>query len=249
MRLEVVMDNLRRGGLRTTVGDLMTRPVRTVSMGAGFKEVVAILLRGAASAVPVVDDDDRMVGIISETDLLLKERGLDDQGRHLFRSKAHLVERSKAQGTVAAELMNWPVVTAHPELPVQEAARLMLEKGVNQLPVVDADDCLLGIVSRGDLLRVFLRDDETLRCLIRDEVIEEQLWMDPTAIAVEVADGVVSLSGEVSRRSGITVLLRAVASVPGVVDARDAGLSYRFDDIRHRVGRRRERPVTAPARR
>ena len=149
-------------------------------------------------------------------------------------------ERSKAEGTTAGEIMTAPAITAHAEMRVREAARLMHNEGVKRLPVVDSDGCLVGIVSRSDLLRVFVRDDETLREQIREDLIRRSLWMDPKTINVEVTDGVVRLSGEVDHRSEIAVLVHSVASIPSVVAARDVGLSFSYDDIRNRPGLRSE---------
>jgi CBS-domain-containing membrane protein len=229
---EVAMDSKYRGGLRQLVRDVMTREVRTVEPTTGFKEMVGLIEEAGVGALPVVSDARHLVGIVSETDLLLKEEGPEVDDRHLFETRARRRERSKAEGRTAYRVMSSPVVSARPDMPVQQAARLMHERRVKHLPVVDGDGCLLGIVSRGDLLRVFTRDDETLRREILDDLVLKALWMDPDAVEVEVTDGVVRLSGELERRSTVAVLLRLVGSIPGVVACEDAGLRFRVDDTR-----------------
>ena len=228
--------NMQGGGLRPTVGDVMTRPVRTVAIGTGFKEMVGVIEEARVSALPVLSDEGKVLGIVSEADLLLREGGPEREDHHLFPSRARWREQLKAEGTTAGEIMTSPAITAGPDMPVQEAARLMRARGVKRLPVVDADGCLIGVVSRSDLLRVFMRDDDTLRRQIREDLIRGSLWMDPDTLNVEVTDGVVRLSGEVDRRSEVTVLVHCVASIPSVVAAEDVGLRFRYDDIRHRTG-------------
>ena len=226
------MDSEYRGGLRPLVRDVMTREVRTVEPTTGFKQMVGLIEEAGVGALPVVFDTRHLVGIVSETDLLLKEEGPEQDDRHIFETRARRLERAKAEGRAAYQVMSSPVVSARPDMPVPQAARLMHEKRVKHLPVVDGDGCLLGIVSRGDLLRVFTRDDEALRREILDDLVLKALWMEPDSIEVEVADGVVRLSGELERRSAVTILLRLVASIPGVVACEDAGLRFRVDDTR-----------------
>jgi CBS domain-containing protein len=221
-------------GLRPRVRDVMTTDVRTVSTETGFREMVGLIEEARVSALPVLSDEGKVLGIVSEADLLLKESRPGHEDRQLFESKAHRVERSKAEGTTAGEIMSSPAITAPPEMPVQEAARLMHEKRVKRLPILDADGSLVGIVSRSDLLRVYMRDDETLRRQIREDLIRGALWMDADSITVEVTGGVVRLSGQVDRRSQVPVLMHTVALVPGVVAVQDVGLSFDYDDIRHR---------------
>ena len=223
-------------GLRPTVKEVMTRHVRTVSVKTGFKEMVRLIEEARVSALPVVSEDGKVLGVVSEADLLLKEEGPEVEEHPLFQSRAQRRERLKAVGTAAGGVMTAPAITAHPGMRVQQAARLMHTRGLKRLPVVDAHGCLVGIVSRSDLLRVFTRDDEILRQLVREDLIRRSLWMDPEAIQVDVADGVVQLSGEVDRRSEIAVLVHCVTAIPGVVAAEDAGLRYQYDDIRNRPG-------------
>jgi CBS domain-containing protein len=173
------------GGLRPAVKDVMTRQVRTVTPTAGFREMVALIEAARVSALPVVSESGAVEGIVSEADLLLKEE--PERDRHRFESRARRRERAKAAGTTAAEVMTRPVIAAWPDMPVSEAARLMRAKGVKRLPVLDADGRLVGIVSRSDLLRIFLHDDESVRRQLRQDPVLRRLWTDPDDVVIESA--------------------------------------------------------------
>lgn len=221
--------------MKRTVQDVMTRTVIVVNASAPFKELVGLMDEHRVSALPVVDGEGRLVGIVSEADLLLKEGYTPSGGeRHVFEGRRRRIERSKASGLVAAQLMTAPVVTVSPEASLGEAARRMHERRVKRLPVVDAEGRVVGIVSRADLLKVFLRCDEEIRHEVVRDVIERTLWIDPLTIRVEVRDGVVLLQGQVERRSLIPVFVSLVQRVEGVVGV-DARLSYEVDDV---TGRR-----------
>jgi CBS domain-containing protein len=210
------------------VMDVMTGTVAVVREDAPFKEIVRQLDGYRVSALPVVDRDGRLVGIVSEADLLLKEER-DADGERPFEGRRRRLERYKAEGISARELMTSPVVSIRPQAAIGEAARVMHARGVKRLPVVDQDGRVVGIVSRRDLLHVFLRPDDEIRRDVVHGVIEETLWIDPATIRVTVTDGVVALLGEVERRSVAEILVRLVIGVDGVVGVEDR-LSYRFDD-------------------
>lgn len=209
------------------VAALMTTDVVTVGPGTVFKEVVERLHERRVSAVPVVDAEGRVVGVVSEADLLLKE---ERPGR---RPGGPLVDphgdSARALARNAAAMMTSPAVTVRPEATLTEAARLMHRRHVKRLPVVDADGRLAGIVSRGDLIRVFLRSDDALAREIREDVLLQTLVLDPTAIAVAVHDGVVRLEGQVETRSLAAIAARLVQGVEGVV-AVENRLRWRVDD-------------------
>ncbi len=217
--------------MKARVADVMTEKVLSVRQEAGFKEMVAIMESARISALPVVDEEGHVVGVVSEADLLLKEERPDLDGRRLFESRQRRIERRKAAGQTAGELMSSPPIVATPDMPVVEAARIMHRHNVKRLPVVDPPGRLVGIVSRADVLKVFMRPDEDIRREIVDEVIVKTLWMDPERIRVTVVGGIVELAGEVDRKSDVTTLVSLCSSVDGVV-AVDADLRYRFDDSR-----------------
>lgn len=209
------------------VSELMTREVVTVPGNAVFKDIVRTLTEHRVTAVPVVDHAGHPLGVISERDLLPKSA---DQGDY-FRS---LPERDawgqdKAEGQRAEDLMSAPAVCARPDWTVAEAARLMESQGVKRLLVVDDADVLVGIVSRRDLLRVFLRDDDDIRHEITAEILDRTLRQSPAAVTVKVADGRVELHGTVRFKSLVPVVERLCRTVDGVISVK-ALLGYAVDD-------------------
>ena len=210
------------------VRTVMTAPVVSVSEDAPFKEIVAALARNRVSAVPVVDSAGVVVGVVSESDLLAKVvTGGDPQARtRAYRPGTGHQRKSHAE--TAAELMTSPATTTRPDASVVDAARIAALGHLRRLPVVDDNGVLVGIVTRSDLLSVFLRDDDELGAHIRDVTVR-QLMLDPASIDVSVTDGVVTLSGRLDRRSQIAPLLDAVRATAGVVGVHD-NLLYCLDD-------------------
>lgn len=216
--------------MKRTVSDVMTRTVVSVNAFTPFKDIVRRMQEFRVSAVPVIDEDRRVLGLVSEGDLILKEDPELEGEPHLFEGVHRRHDRSKAAGLVASEVMSVPVITVGPEATLGEAARLMHRRAVKRLPVVDPDTGgILGIVSRTDLLKVFLRADAEIAREIREDVIRRTLWIDPDTIRVVVNDGVVTIDGQVERRSLIPVLERLVLSTEGVV-AFEHHLGYLTDD-------------------
>jgi CBS domain-containing protein len=218
--------------MRMRVTSVMTaRPVMATE-STGFKEIAGLMAEYRISAVPVVDEAGRLVGLVSETDLLLKETfATGDDRRHLLESGRKRRERAKAGALLARDLMSSPAVAIGPSALITEAARLMHDRNVKRLPVVDDDGHLVGIVTRGDLLRVFLRPDSQIRDEVVEGLIVKTLWMDPNNLEVQVANGVVDLSGEVDRKSDIRVLCNMIGGLDGVVGVVER-LCYRYDDTR-----------------
>ncbi|GLV92247.1 MULTISPECIES: CBS domain-containing protein [Streptomyces] len=209
------------------IRELMTREVVTVPSNAPFKEIARTLTEHKVSAVPVVDSAGRPLGVISERDLLPKSAGQSDYFRSLPEREAW--QEDKAAGTRAEELMSSPPVCARPDWTVAEAARLMEAQGVKRLLVVDDSDVLIGIVSRRDLLRIFLRADEDIRHEIMGDVLELGVRQSPSAITVAVTDGRVELHGTVDFRSLIPLIERLCRTVDGVVSVTQH-LGYAIDD-------------------
>lgn len=214
---------------RWLVRDVMTKDVVTVTAGTPYKEVVDLLAQHAIGAVPVVGSDGRVVGMVSEADLLHKlEFGGQPQARRPG-NRRHRTGRAKASADTAADLMSAPAVVVSPAATLTAAAALMEAKGVKRLPVVDPARRIVGILSRRDLLRVYLRGDAAIREDIVTDVLVRTLWLDPSHLRVTVDRGVVTLAGTVDRSSTITLLVGLVAAVPGVVDVVDH-LSYHIAD-------------------
>ncbi|MFF9132960.1 CBS domain-containing protein [Streptomyces sp. NPDC014806] len=191
------------------VSDVMTHTVVAVGSEAPFKDVVELLDQWKVSALPVLAGEGRVVGVVSEADLLPKEelRDTDD---------GNLAERAKASALTAGELMSAPAVTVHADATVAEAARIMARRHVKRLPVVDGVGLLQGVVSRSDLLKVFLRSDEEITAEIRSDVLP--LLPVGDTLTVSVTDGVVTLFGSLPERGLVPVIARAVRAVEGVVD-------------------------------
>lgn len=211
------------------VSDLMTASVVRVRRETGFKEIARLLAEYDITAVPVVDDDDRPVGVVSEADLLRKEAGQRDPTGLLPVLHPRPTDRAKAEATTAEGLMNSPAVTARPQWTVVEAAQVMERHHVKRLPVVDEADRLVGVISRADLLRVFLRGDRAIRDEISRDILVRTLGIAPSAVTVHVVDGRVSLDGTVERKSLVPVALRLCRGVDGVVDV-SGNLGHEIDD-------------------
>ncbi|MFE3854341.1 CBS domain-containing protein [Streptomyces griseorubiginosus] len=194
-----------------TVSDVMTHTVVAVGSEAPFKEIVELLDQWKVSALPVLAGEGRVVGVVSEADLMAKEEFRDTE-------EGDPAERHKAGAMTAGELMSAPAVTVHADASLAEAARIMARRHVKRLPVVDGVGLLQGVVSRSDLLKVFLRDDEEIAQEIRGSVLGQLPVTSP--LTVSVSEGVVTLGGALPDRMLVPVIARAVRAVEGVVDIR-----------------------------
>jgi CBS-domain-containing membrane protein len=201
------------------VSDVMTQTVAAVDREARFKEIVETMERWQVSALPVLAGEGRVVGVVSEADLLPKEEFRGAQPSRLEQVQ-RLDDVRKAGGLTAGDLMSAPALTVHAGDTLAQAARTMAFKSVKRLPVVDGQGLLQGIVSRADLLKVFLRPDEDLAAEIRTEIIGPLCAAAPEEPAVSVTDGVVTLSGTLRDPSLLPVTARLVQAVEGVVDVR-----------------------------
>ncbi|WP_410535214.1 CBS domain-containing protein [Streptomyces sp. KL2] len=200
------------------VRDLMTGDVVSVREDTRYREILRALDRNRVSALPVVDAQDRVVGVVSEADLLRAEGNCEERPRALPRlPRLPRPPRAPDRTGTAGELMTAPAVTIGPDEPVARAARLIEDKGVKRLPVVDGEWRLLGIVSRRDLVRMHVRADADIRGDIVDGVLKHTLWVDPSQVDVDVDDGVVELRGRVDRRTTAAFAVRLAEQVPGVV--------------------------------
>ncbi|MEV6566905.1 CBS domain-containing protein [Streptomyces kronopolitis] len=200
-----------------TVGELMTRQVVSVQLDTPFKDIAQTLADNAVSAVPVLDGLGRPAGIVSEADLLRKAADRSDLSGRTPLPHLEAWERARAEGRTAGELMSAPAVCAHPDWTVVEAARLMEVHHVKRLPVVDETEALLGIVSRSDLLRVFLRQDTAIQEEISREVVGRTARLGAAGVTADVVQGQVALHGSVDEALLIPVLVRMCAGVDGVV--------------------------------
>ncbi|MCE3287287.1 MAG: domain containing rane protein [Gaiellaceae bacterium] len=213
------------------VGEVMTTDVLTIGPEAELRDVARLFVEHGITGVPVCGAQREILGVISEGDILFKEQGPAEEGQSLLarldRSASRAAERAAA--IKVGDAMSAPAMTVSPFYSVAEAARIMSEHGINRLPVVKGDE-LVGIVTRTDLVRAFVRSDEDIRREIRQEVLRDILWLEaPAAIGVDVDRGVVRLNGHMETSSDASLLVRLVGRVPGVVSVL-ADLSWTTDD-------------------
>ncbi|MFD1659243.1 CBS domain-containing protein [Streptomyces caeni] len=216
-------------GTPNIVSDVMTHTVAAVGRRAAFKEIVRMMQDWKVSALPVLEGEGRVVGVVSEADLLAKEEfrenvsGLLPSGPGapegaFLPPPGRLSDLARADAVTAEDLMTSPAVTIRPDATLAQAARAMAVSRVKRLPVVDELGMLQGIVSRADLLRVFLRDDEEIEREVRREVVSR---LFPSAdVRIGVENGVVTVGGRVRDTSLVPVAARLVRAVEGVVDVR-----------------------------
>ncbi|MFF3459552.1 CBS domain-containing protein [Streptomyces sp. NPDC002730] len=193
-----------------SVADLMSPTAVSVQRGTPFKEIARLLDEYGITAVPVIDDNERPVGVVSEADLLRRQT-------------------SRGTSSAAEGLMSSPAIVAQPGWSVVRAARIMEKNRIKRLPVVDESGRLVGVISRSDLVQLFLRRDLAIQEEILEDVVTHTLGLPPSALTVEVTDGRVTLSGTVARKSLIPITLRLCESVDGVVDVIER-LTYDMDD-------------------
>jgi CBS domain-containing protein len=186
------------------IRDVMTTNVVTVGKDASYKEIATRLHEHRVSALPVLDHDRKVTGVVSAGDLLARE-----------------ARPGKRSGTTAADLMTAPAVTIGPGAPVSEAARLMYARRVKRLPVVDPAGRLAGIVSRSDVLAVFSRPDDDIWHEITSDVIADGFFMDPAQFTVTVTDGIVTLQSPADTAVVSHGIAQQARHIEGVVAVRE----------------------------
>jgi CBS domain-containing protein len=211
--------------------DVMVSKVITVGPDTAVREIANVLFTNRISAVPVVDDDGVLVGIVSEGDLIHRvEVGTDREYSWWFKlvSNKGMMARDylKSHATRAADVMTKHVVSVPPDMPLGELASLLERHGIKRVPIVDSSGKLVGIVSRADLVHALANwrsdiavepsvADSTLRERIRTE-ITSHLLADVSQINVIVRDGVVELWGDAGSRDEKDAIRVAAELVPGV---------------------------------
>jgi CBS domain-containing protein len=219
-----------------TVAEVMTVRVHVASPLTPFKLLVRLIEENRISAVPIVNQQGVPLGVVSESDLLLKERRaeLESEGSplHLWRRRQ---DKIKAEAVIAADLMTSPPVTIRSDALITDAARRMQERDVRRLVVVDARGRIAGIVSRSDLLQIFLRTDADLLEELVDDIIPAIIPNDSRTVEVEVQSNVITLSGEVDRRSDAEILVRLARDIDGAVDVVNR-MRFRWDDLKQPAG-------------
>ena len=214
------------------VEDVMTRDVKTVERRTTLKDAAALLVELRVSGLPVVENG-RVVGVVSEADILFKERAGKPEdiglaGLMLALELGTVSVDAKLYARTAGEAMTEPAITIGSSRPLAEAAASMLDHRISRLPVVD-DGTLVGIVTRADLVRAFIRPDEDIAREIKDDVIVRSLWISPEEIDVEVEDGEVTIGGRVDTKADAELIPSFAERVPGVVSVAST-LSWRSID-------------------
>jgi CBS domain-containing protein len=230
-----------------TVHDVMTKTVTAVHPETSLKDVARMLVVGGISGLPVVDEGGHVVGVVSEADLLIKEQGVGALPRRRGarvrgESKAMKDGLAKVNAVTAGEAMTSPAITIDPDASLPAAAAIMVDRAVNRLPVT-SNGVLVGIVTRADLVRAYVRSDEQLAETIRYDVLLRHLLVNPVLFEVTVTEGVVQISGRAETRSIAEMIERLVAAVPGVIAVR-ADLTWAFDDSRYEAP---ERDLVSPS--
>ena len=203
------------------VADVMTSNPVAVRANASFKEIAARLREHHVNAFPVIDNDDKVIGVVSEADLLPKEALEAGYESHRgISGLRHHAEREKAEGLTAADLMSTPPVTIGPLDLVSHAAHLMYDQRITCLPVVDRER-LVGVISRADVLSVFGRTDADIRWHIVEKILLQEFLTDPARFTVTVQDGVVTLTGRPENADMGHDIVATVRHTEGVVAVRD----------------------------
>ena len=215
-----------------TAKEVMSQPVITVTPTTPVQEVARLLSARRISGVPVVDSAGKLVGMVTEADLLLKEAGPGEGPKlpflfpHAAKEQHEWLKRY--EGNVAGDIMTPKAITVSEDTPVRKVAALLARNKINRVPVVRGD-AVVGIIGRHDILKVFDQSDETLRQQVRD-VLREDLWIRPEPLDVRVREGLVAIRGEVERKSDVNLIADFVRSIDGVVDVDVSELSYASDE-------------------
>jgi CBS-domain-containing membrane protein len=210
--------------MSSTVKDVMSTHVIAVRQNASYKDMAAMLHEQRVSAFPVLDEHNKVIGVVSESDLLTKE-ALEGTVPGMLQSMMSQREHARASAVTAAELMTKPPVTIGPDEPVTQAARLMYSRRLKRLPVTSDDGTLIGIVTRADVLSVYSRPDADIQHEIIQDLIQGMFRCDPARFTVTVADGIVTIDGAPETDVVGRDIIDAARHVEGVVAVRDR-LSY-----------------------
>lgn len=215
------------------IRDVMSRDVISVPPSMSLSELAALLTERRISGVPVVEGN-QVVGVISEGDVLMKQVGRPISRRRpldwIFGEREDPEELRRRMAATVGEAMSSPAVTIGADRTLREAAATMVDSRVNRLPVL-ADGNLVGILTRADLVRAYLRRDDQALATIRDDVFRTTMWLDPNDFELDVREGTLTMEGNVDRKSTATILERLVGLVEGI-DRVDSRLTWDLDDSR-----------------
>jgi CBS domain-containing protein len=204
------------------VKEVMTRDVVAVTPETSLKDVARKLVELRISGMPVVGAEGSVVGVISEADVIAKERIEYEDGGAIARliHRPDPAQKAKLAARIAGEAMTSPAITVEPYWTIPTVAQMMLDHGVNRLPVVQVGR-LVGIVTRADLVRAFARTDDEIAREIREALaLQEAMSSARGPVEVWVEAGQATLTGSVLRHDDAELLSRIAAKVPGVVGVR-----------------------------
>jgi len=215
--------------------EIMTTPVITIAPDAPFQEIVSVMLEHAVGGLPIVDDKRRLLGIVTKADVLLSadrrqpEPDLIPGHGTSWRPERIADRHGRAGETTAGDLMTKNVVTAGEDTAIYQLGQLMLSHHINRLPIVK-DGVLVGIVTRTDILKSFKRSDNAILAAIR-EMVERDLWIEPQKLMIACLNGIVTVSGEVERRSERNLAVRLIDATDGVVAVNADRFGFLYDDL------------------
>jgi len=211
------------------VGDVMSTEVLTIEADAPLKEAATVMVESGVSGLPVVDDDRKVVGIITEADFVTAEANRS-WGRQRRRLLANFFgETTPPNAKTVSDVMTADPHTIDSGSSVTEAARKMTDLRVKRLPVVYPDGILCGIISRADVMGVFARPDVALADEIVSGVVEDVMQLAPGEVTVKVTDGIAEISGHVSTRTDGRMLEELASRVEGIV-AVESTVTWTHDD-------------------
>lgn len=214
--------------MNSTVKDVMSTHVTAVRQNVPYKEMAAMLHEQRVSAFPVIDEDNKVIGIVSEADLLTKQALEGTVPRTMDLSLTTESMRSRTNAVTATDLMTKPPVTIGADETVTRAARLMFDQRVKRLPVVSDDGTLIGIVTRADVLSVYSRPDGAIQHQVAQDLIPDTFLCDPGRFSITVKDGIVTIEGTPETSRVGHDIIDAIRHMEGVVFVRDR-LSYPTD--------------------
>ena len=209
----------------------MTADVLSVSADTGLKAAARLMVERHISGLPVVDEERKLVGIITEADFVKQEAGRTEHRYRRLLDALFGERETRPTGETVGDAMTRQPRVVDADAPIAEAAREMTERGIKRLPVVDIEGHLVGIISRADIMRAFARSDGSIVEQVRSDVLERVLLVDPDAVTVDAVDGHVSLSGSVPTRTDVRLLEELVRRLEGVVGV-DCDVRWDVDDTR-----------------
>ena len=214
------------------VSDVMTRGAVSVPPETRLRELAHLLNDRRISGVPVVDEDGRCIGVISETDLLVKQLSRSVSRRlpleWILGDHHDPAELRRRSATTVGEAMTSPAITIEADRPLREAAALMIDDQVNRLPVTEAGR-LVGVLTRADLVRAYLRLDAEIEAHVREDVLRRTMWLDPAGFDIDAREGIVRIAGQVDRGSTARIVEKLIGVVDGVIEVQSA-LTWQLDD-------------------